>query len=98
MPADGMKGTDIELGWIDQAGQVHFQDRYAYSTSRPSSTNILIFAYGLEDPDMSQSNGLIHYHENRRGSRIIPLRSYANPKGETAETLVVKSHEVLKVF
>ncbi|UJR09497.1 hypothetical protein I4U23_013735 [Adineta vaga] len=118
-PAGGMKGADIGLGWIDQTGQVHFQDRYAYNNSRPiidttttdwfglqgreqngwtaiqfkrlldtcdtmdvaikSGTNILIFAYGLEDPDMSQPNGLIYYHDNRRGSRMLPLRSYGNP-------------------
>ncbi|CAF0997031.1 unnamed protein product [Adineta steineri] len=118
-PAGGMKGADIGLGWIDQSGQVHFQDRHAYNNSRPvvdttttdwfalqgreqngwtaiqfkrlldtcdtmdvpikSGTNILIFAYGLEDPDMSTPNGMIYYHDNRRGSRIIPLRSYGNP-------------------
>ncbi|CAF2811760.1 unnamed protein product [Rotaria sp. Silwood2] len=121
-PAGGMKGADIGLGWIDQSGQVHFQDRYAYNFSRPiidnttkdwfaiqgreqngwtaiqfkrfldtcdrmdvpikSGTNILIFAYGLEDPDTSQSDGLIYYHENRRGSRVIPLQSYGNPSPE----------------
>ncbi|CAF1122491.1 unnamed protein product [Rotaria sp. Silwood1] len=121
-PAGGMKGADIGLGWIDQSGQVHFQDRYAYNFSRPviddttidwfalqgheengwtaiqfkrfldtcdsmdvpikSGTNILIFAYGLQDPDMSQSDGLIYYHENRRGSRVIPLQSYGNPSSE----------------
>jgi hypothetical protein len=32
---------------------------------------------------MSQPGGLIKYHDNRRGSRIIPLRSYANPPAET---------------
>jgi len=31
---------------------------------------------------MSQPEGLINYHENRRGSRIIPLRSYNNPSPE----------------
>ncbi len=31
---------------------------------------------------MSQSGGLIYYHENRRGSRIIPLQSYSNPPPE----------------
>ncbi|CAF1402975.1 unnamed protein product, partial [Didymodactylos carnosus] len=118
-PAGGMNGADIGLGWVDQQGQVHFQDRYAMGTWQPiidntttdwfalrgreengwtaiqfkrsldtcdemdvaikSGTNNLIFAYGLVDPDMSQSGGLIYYHENRRGSRIIPLRSYSNP-------------------
>lgn len=121
-PAGGMRGADIGLGWVDQSGQVHFQDRYAYNKSRPvidstttdwfglqgreengwtaiqfkrfldtcdtmdvpikSGTNIVIFAYGLEDPDMSQLGGLIYYHDVRRGSRIIPLRSYGNPSPE----------------
>ncbi|CAF0843332.1 unnamed protein product [Adineta ricciae] len=116
-PAGGMKGADIGVGWVDQTGRVHFQDRYAYANSRPiidntttdwyalrgreangwtaiqfkrlldtcdtmdveikSGTNILIYAYGLVDPD-----GDISYHENRRGSRMIPLRSYANPTSE----------------
>jgi hypothetical protein len=31
---------------------------------------------------MSQPEGIIYYHENRRGSRIIPLRSYGNPPPE----------------
>ncbi|CAF3853401.1 unnamed protein product [Rotaria sp. Silwood1] len=121
-PAGGMRGADIGLGWVDEGGEVHFQDRYASGTSRPtidntttdwfalsgreqngwtaiqfkrsldtcdemdvsikSGTNNLIFAYGLEDPDMSRSDGLIFYHENRRGSRIIPLQSYGNPPSE----------------
>jgi hypothetical protein len=32
---------------------------------------------------MSQPGGLIKYHENRRGSRILPLRSYGNPPPES---------------
>ena len=42
----------------------------------------MIFAYGLEDPDMSSPEGIIYYHDERRGSRIIPLRSYGNPPPE----------------
>ncbi|CAF4821197.1 unnamed protein product [Rotaria sp. Silwood1] len=42
-----------------------------------SGTNVLIYAYGLVDPD-----GDITYHEDRRGSRMIPLQSYANPPTE----------------
>ncbi|CAF2811812.1 unnamed protein product [Rotaria sp. Silwood2] len=121
-PAGGMKGADIGLGWVDEGGQVRFQDRYANSSSPPvidntttdwlalkgreqngwttiqfkrsldtcdkmdvpikSGTNTLIFAYGLVDPDMSQSDGLIYYHDNRRSSRIVPLQSYLNPSPE----------------
>jgi hypothetical protein len=31
---------------------------------------------------MSQPGGLIQYHADRRGSRIIPLQSYGNPSPE----------------
>jgi hypothetical protein len=31
---------------------------------------------------MSQPGGLINYHDTRRGSRTIPLRSYNNPSPE----------------
>jgi hypothetical protein len=34
------------------------------------------------DPDMSQPDGMISYHDNRRGSRMISLRSYGNPSSE----------------
>ncbi|CAF4018018.1 unnamed protein product [Rotaria sp. Silwood2] len=47
-----------------------------------SGTNILIFAYGLVDPDLSRSDGDISYHDTRRGTRMIPLRSYGNPPSE----------------
>ncbi|CAF1611863.1 unnamed protein product [Didymodactylos carnosus] len=47
-----------------------------------SGTNNLIFAYGLVDPDPCKLDGDITYHEGRRGSRILPLRSYANPPPE----------------
>ena len=32
---------------------------------------------------MSQPGGFISYHDNRRGSRIIPLQSYGNPPPES---------------
>jgi hypothetical protein len=32
---------------------------------------------------MSEPGGIINYHQTRRGSRIIPLRSYGNPPAET---------------
>jgi hypothetical protein len=31
---------------------------------------------------MSVPEGLIYYHDTRRGSRTIPLRSYGNPPPE----------------
>ncbi|CAF3206970.1 unnamed protein product [Rotaria sp. Silwood2] len=117
-----MKGADIGIGWVDQAGNVHFQDRYAFGMGLPiidntttdwfhlqgreqngwtsiqfkrlldtcdsmdvpiiSGTNILIFAYGLVDPDLLRSGSDISYHDTRRGTRIIPLRSYGNPSSE----------------
>jgi len=42
----------------------------------------LIFAYGLVDPDPSQPGDDITYHENRRNSRSLPLRSYNDPPSE----------------
>ncbi|CAF3236093.1 unnamed protein product, partial [Rotaria sp. Silwood2] len=38
-PAGGMKGADIGLGWVDEGGQVRFQDRYANSSSPPVIDN-----------------------------------------------------------
>ncbi|CAF2973272.1 unnamed protein product [Rotaria socialis] len=46
-----------------------------------SGTNVIIYAYGLTDPV-----GDINYHQNRRGSRMIPLQSYANPPTENKFT------------
>ncbi|CAF4533460.1 unnamed protein product, partial [Rotaria sp. Silwood2] len=46
-----------------------------------SGTIIVIYAYGLTDPV-----GDINYHEGRRGSRMIPLQSYANPPPENKFT------------
>ncbi|CAF3637859.1 unnamed protein product [Rotaria sp. Silwood1] len=125
--AGGMAGADIGVGWIDQAGNIHFQDRYAFGFSKPipddttmdwhamqgrelngwtaiqfkrlldtcdsmdvpikSGTNVLIFAYGLTDLNMARLDDDISYHENRRGSRIIPLQSYSipPPKSKFAE-------------
>ena len=31
---------------------------------------------------MSDKDGIIYYHDTRRGSRILPLRSYGNPSPE----------------
>ncbi|CAF0896092.1 unnamed protein product [Adineta ricciae] len=45
-----------------------------------SGTNILIYAYGLVDPD---GNGEISYHESRRGSRMLPLRYYIDQLPQT---------------
>ncbi|CAF4341241.1 unnamed protein product [Rotaria sp. Silwood2] len=121
-PAGGMKGADIGVGWIDNRGQIHFQDQYAFGFTKPvtdntttdwfplqgreengwtaiqfkrlldtcdsmdvpikSGSNIVIFAYGLIDPDMFETYGDISYHENRRNSRMIPLRTYANPPSD----------------
>ncbi len=47
-----------------------------------SGTNHLIFAYGLVDPDPSRPDDDITYHDTRRGSRTIPLRSYNDPPSE----------------
>ncbi len=44
----------------------------------------MIFAYGLEDLNSNKpDDDDISYHtQDRRGSRIIPLRSYSNPPPE----------------
>ncbi|CAF3937549.1 unnamed protein product, partial [Rotaria sp. Silwood1] len=120
-PAGGMNGADLGVGWIDQSGNIHFQDRYAFDTVIPildnttsdwfalqgceqngwtaiqfkrlfdtcdimdvsikSGTNNLIYAYGLIDPDTD-----ITYHETRRGSRTLSLRSYNDPPLESKFT------------
>ncbi|CAF3053826.1 unnamed protein product [Rotaria sp. Silwood2] len=120
-PSGGMNGADIGVGWIDQSGNVHFQDRYALSTITPivdnttndwfalqgreqngwtaiqfkrsfdtcdsmdvsikSGTNNLIYAYGLIDPTND-----ITYHETRRDSRTLSLRSYNDPPLESEFT------------
>lgn len=55
-------------------------DKYVYLFW--SGTNIIIYAYGTVDPDLSKLNDDISYHDSRRGSRIIPLRSYGNPPSD----------------
>ncbi|CAF1351319.1 unnamed protein product [Adineta steineri] len=47
-----------------------------------SGTNTLIFAYGLVDPSAATSND-ITYHETRRGSYTLSLRSYDDPPPES---------------
>lgn len=34
-----MKGADIGLGWIDQTGRLHFEDRIAFGKSEPVVDN-----------------------------------------------------------
>ena len=51
--------------------------------SLQSGTNILLFAYGLVDLDSSRPELDITYHSTRRNTRIIPLRSYADPPADT---------------
>lgn len=47
-----------------------------------SGTNIIIFAYGLVDLDINRPEMDITYHSHRRNTRLIPLRSYADPPPE----------------
>ncbi|CAF4394289.1 unnamed protein product [Rotaria sp. Silwood2] len=47
-----------------------------------SGTNTLIFAYGLVDLDSNRPEIDITYHDTRRNTRIIPLRSYADPPSD----------------
>ncbi|UJR14303.1 hypothetical protein I4U23_001293 [Adineta vaga] len=48
-----------------------------------SGTNILIFAYGLVDLDSNRPDSDISYHDTRRNTRMIPLRSYDNPPSDS---------------
>ncbi|CAF1224031.1 unnamed protein product [Rotaria sp. Silwood1] len=47
-----------------------------------SGTNTLIFAYGLVDLDPNRPEIDITYHNTRRNTRILPLRSYADPPSD----------------
>ena len=47
-----------------------------------SGTNILIFAYGLVNLDSNRPEVDITYHGIRRNSRMLPLRSYADPRAD----------------
>ncbi|CAF2788355.1 unnamed protein product [Rotaria sp. Silwood2] len=73
----------------EQNGWTGIQFKRYFDTCDPmdvpikSGTNILIFAYGLVDLDLCQSNADITYHDNRRGTRILPLRSYADQPAES---------------
>ncbi|CAF1240142.1 unnamed protein product, partial [Didymodactylos carnosus] len=72
----------------EQDGWTAIQFKRYFDTCDPmdvpikSGTNILIFAYGLADLDSCPSNVDITYHDNRRGTRILPLRSYADQPGD----------------
>ena len=46
--AGGMTGADIGLGWVDQTGQVHFQDRYAKNYTRPIVDTTTSDWFGLQ--------------------------------------------------
>ncbi|CAF1944661.1 unnamed protein product [Rotaria magnacalcarata] len=48
-----------------------------------SGTNIVIYAYSLEDPVIIDGKATIKYHGDRRYTRAIPLQSYANPPPES---------------
>ncbi|CAF1357457.1 unnamed protein product [Didymodactylos carnosus] len=78
----------IALNGTEQNGWTVIRFKRLLDTCDPmdvpikSGTNNLIFAYGLVDPDPCKLDGDITYHEGRRGSRILPLRSYANPPPE----------------
>ncbi|CAF4108437.1 unnamed protein product [Rotaria sp. Silwood2] len=48
-----------------------------------SGTNIVIYAYSLEDPIIIDGKATIKYHGDRRYTRAIPLQSYANPPPES---------------
>ncbi|UJR17775.1 hypothetical protein I4U23_004673 [Adineta vaga] len=68
----------------EQNGWTAVQFKRAFDSCDPmdvpirSGTNILIYAYGLVDPDTIHSEIDIMYHGEQRGTRILPLRSYSN--------------------
>ncbi|CAF4996212.1 unnamed protein product, partial [Rotaria sp. Silwood1] len=47
-PAGGMKGADIGVGWVDNMGKVHFQDRYAFDYVKPIIDNTTTDWYALQ--------------------------------------------------
>ncbi|CAF4408788.1 unnamed protein product, partial [Rotaria sp. Silwood2] len=52
-PAGGMIGADIGLGWIDQSGQLHFEDRYAYGFYQPMVDNTTQDWFGLQGHEVN---------------------------------------------
>ncbi|CAF3598120.1 unnamed protein product [Rotaria sp. Silwood1] len=64
-------------GWTAIQFKRYFDSCDPMDVPIKSGTNILIFAYGLVDLDLCQSNVDITYHNDRRGTRMLPLRSYS---------------------
>ncbi|CAF1310464.1 unnamed protein product [Rotaria sordida] len=65
-------------GWTAIQFKRYFDSCDTMDVPIKSGTNILIFAYGLVDLDLSRSEDDIMYHESRRSARMLPLRSYSN--------------------
>ncbi|CAF3465404.1 unnamed protein product [Rotaria socialis] len=72
-----LKGQE-QNGWTAIQFKRYFDSCDPMDVPIKLGTNILIFAYGLDDIDPCQAKVDITYHDDRRGSRILPLRSYAD--------------------
>ncbi|CAF4657670.1 unnamed protein product [Rotaria sp. Silwood2] len=52
-PAGGMKGADIGVGWVDQTGSAHFQDRHASANGRPMVDNTTIDWFAVQGHEVN---------------------------------------------
>ncbi|CAF4332885.1 unnamed protein product [Rotaria sp. Silwood2] len=52
-PAGGMTGADIAVGWVDQTGSVHLQDRYASADELPIFDNTTIDWFAVKGREVS---------------------------------------------
>ncbi|CAF1205461.1 unnamed protein product [Rotaria magnacalcarata] len=73
----GLQGQE-QNGWTAIQFKRYFDTCDPMDVPIKSGTNILIFAYGIVDLDLYESAVDITYHDDRRGTRILPLRSYAD--------------------
>ncbi|CAF5170487.1 unnamed protein product, partial [Rotaria sp. Silwood1] len=48
-----MNGADIGVGWVDETGSVHIQDRYAFANGRPMIDNTTIDWFALQGREAS---------------------------------------------
>ncbi|CAF4012623.1 unnamed protein product [Adineta steineri] len=73
-----LKGQE-QNGWTALQFKRSFDTCDSMDVPIRSGTNIVIFAYGLVDLDLCHSNVDMTYHEDRRGTRMLPLLSYKDP-------------------
>ena len=69
---------------IDCVRLIHHIHMVRFVSAVQPGTNILIYAYSPDDPEMVDGRATIRYHgTERRYTRIIPLQSYGNPPAES---------------